>query len=424
MVSPGQRQWVAAAAYLCLLNSSLSIAFSSETSRLQTPRSSVALFSSREPYNFVNEQGNGMSDGQRKQFRMVKQFNGDFKTVPYNEVEGPRNNEGFSEMGSITSRRRGENPNFTSPARAVLSKQWDWKPPAPGGRPRFRQVRTFSGDMKTVPYEEAEYQGPRNAEYGRVDGTNYIPEMGPRIVYRYEPRIPPPPPPPGPPPLPRNSLRPPYKRSDDRRRGQFDMAGFKPKLFNDMGREMQKYRQDFYFMDDADDYYDQPERKEANPLKRLAKETEKVLRRITGSGGGHRMAPPRTREHRDAEFRSYPAAEHEFRNMAADEDYRSISGSFNSSPAIRSFEAQKPHPPPGYYPEEPITSNRPSFAASPAAQSFSRRRPSRLQQYRDQQPRYRMERQFNGDYRSVRGYDDDDGAYGNPAANSEVGRIR
>lgn len=394
------------------------------------PRSRSALFSSGGPYNnFMDGQNNnfggGMSDGQRKTVRMVKQFNGDFKAVPYSEGDEYRNNMGmFSEMGTVASRYRGENPNLTSPARNMLSKQWDWRRPGPDSpKPRFRQVRTFSGDVKTVPYQEDMFQGPTNSEYGRVDGTNYVPDMAPRIIYRDDPtRMPPLPPPPGPPPPRRNSLRPPYQRNVNNRR---DMERFRPdRVGDEMRMEMRKYKQDDFFMGGEEDlYYEEERRRDANPIAKLVKDTEKFLQRVTG---GRRSPRPPPRREPDFGYLDGPGPGYEFRRMPEERmpgggEVRSIAGSFNSSPAIRSFEAQKPYLPPGYYPEEPRTNDRPSFQASRAAQSFSS---GTRERYRRQQTPYRMERQFNGDFRSVPVYDDDDYYRGNPAASSEVRRIR
>lgn len=381
-------------------------------------RIDVSLFSSQQPYDFLDDENNsGSNNGEQRQkkFRMVQQFNGDYKTVPYYEGDrSARNPAAEAEMRLIEASRR--NPPLTSPARALMSKQWDWKRPSSDQpRPRFRQVRTFSGDVKTVPFNEDPYFQDQvtNSEFGRVDGTNYVPDLAPPS--RRRERFTPPPP--------RSDFRPtppspPAGRtiSDDRMppSRSRETERFEPKnVGNEFRREMRKYKRgDFELYTGEDTIYDSDDRKD--PLKKLAKETEKFLRQVTGFGGGYKMVS-RENKQRDMEYRRNPAADYEFDSV----------GAYNTPPPVRSYEVQQPlRPPPSSYEE----TGRPSYSASRSVQSFSgenkRRRPKPYAVLG--QPRYRMERQFNGDYRQVPVYgdDSDDDSYSNPSARSEYGRIR
>jgi hypothetical protein len=218
-----------------------------------------------------------------------------------------------------------------------------------------------------------------------------------------------------------------------------EMERFEAKLVGDeFRREMRKYRQDEYEYE-SEEEYDFEDRRERNydknkPLENLAKSTEKFLKQITGLGTSqyrpnnprrkYRMAPPERRERNEGWYgngNNRPAGEFESR-----------AGSFNSSPAVRGFEEQGPIPPPQYYganrgstyyernPRDPRSSSE-MPSASRAVRSFN---PGERRGQGSHGPRYRMERQFNGDFKSVPAYEDnDDDFYNNRAADSEVGRI-
>lgn len=340
---------------------------------------------------------------------MVKQFNGDFKTVPYYEDDmNARNPAAEAEIRLLEARRR--NPPLTSPARALLSKQWDWRRPSPDEpRPRFRQVRTFSGDVKTVPFEERDpyfEDGVTNSEYGRVDGTNYVPPL------RARPRFVPPPP---------RSQFPlsPLRRDrylDERRREdeEYDTR----RLGNEFRREIRKYKRGDYAVYEAEDpMYEREATRD--PLKKLAKETEKFLRQVTGLGGIGKKASRDNARRDDVVYRRNPPPVEPFERLG--EPF------FNSSPAIRSFETQQSRPPTRYY-NEP--GPRPSYSASRSVQSFrGENRPRRPKPYAVLgQPQYRMERQFNGEYRQVpvydNDYDDNDDYLSNPSTRQGYRRVR
>jgi hypothetical protein len=338
---------------------------------------------------------------------MVRQFNGDFKTVPYDDDDmSTRNPAAEAEMRLLEARRR--NPPLTSPARALLSKQWEWRRPSlDQPRPRFRQVRTFSGDVKTVPFEEDPYFEDRvtNAEFGRVDGTNYVPPL--RATARFAP----------PPPrsnVPLSPLR--LDRDFDERRREYER--YNPRrLGNEFRREIRKYKRgDYALYDGEDPVYDRETTKD--PLKKLAKETEKFLRQVTGLGRSNKRESRDDMRRDDVIYR---------RNPIQDEPFERIGETFNSSPAIRSFETQQPRLPPRYY-NEP--GPRPSYSASRSVQSFTgENRPRRPKPYAVLgQPQYRMERQFNGDYRQVpvydNDYDDNDDFFSNPSTRQGYRRVR
>lgn len=402
--------------------------------KLEKVGSSVML-SSQNNYNNngYNDYDSNNNNGGQRQFRMVKQFNGDFKAVPYYEGDNmDRNPAAESEMRRIEMMNRRQ-PPLTSPARALMDKQWGWERPGDRPKPRLRQVRTFSGDMKTISYDDYDPSFDHrvtNAQFGRVDGTGYVPDISPD-----DRRMMPPPPPMMPPPPsrrpqydPRRQPPPPPPRrqqggmSPQRRR---EMERFQAKLVGEeFRREMRKFRRDendfdprrnrYDFDDDDDgDYESRYNRNE--PLKNLAKGTEKFLKQLTGMGRSqyrpsnprkrYRMAPP---ERRQSNFGWFQQGRYRNAgNLRPADEFGSKAGSFNSSPAIRSFEEQDPIPPPSYY-----GTNR-------GDAYYGRGR-------RSSGPRYRMERQFSGEYKSVPVYDDDDDEdnfYNNRAANSEVGRI-
>jgi hypothetical protein len=496
-------------------------------------------FSADQNDNFGSNGFNNDGPPREKQFRMVKQFNGDFKAVPYFEDDDPSHNPAAdSEIRRIEQMYR-PRPELTSPARALLGKQWDWERPGDRPRQRLRQVRTFSGDMKTVSadeYDPAFDHRVTNSEFGRIDGTGYVPPLSPQGPPMRVPRRPPsrqspayqqgpppyrqspayqqgPPPyqqgppqyqqgppqyqqgpPPyqqdpqyqqGPPPYqqdpqyqqgpplyqqdPQYQQGPPYQQdpqyqqdgiSPARRREMERMERFEAKLVGDeFRREMRKYRQDEY---EFDPEYDEEERSydKNKPLQNLAKGTEKFLKQITGLGTSqyrpksprkrYRMAPPERREEnyrmapperREENYRMAPPGREEnfgwyqnTNNRPANE-FESRSGSFNASPAIRTFEEQRPIPPSmpppqyygtnrgsTYYERGPKSSRRSSEmpSASRAVRSFNeneRRGPQ------SNGPRMRMKKQFNGEFKAVPEYEqNDDEYYDNPAARSEIGR--
>lgn len=350
--------------------------------------------------NSNNNNGYGNDSG-RERFKMVKQFNGDYKTVPldeYYERTTRRNNEResiASEYGILRA-TRGANPYLTSPAREMISKQWDWqRPPPPDMKPRFRYVRTFSGDVKTVREDENPYLDGRvvKNQYGRVDGTGYVPDMGPesasmlryassrrRPDYGEPPRGPPrypqqdlPFPPPPPPPLSTRPSRQDRRREYDVRRRELD-----PRFVGDeFRREMRKYRRD-----DFDDYRDEGEnfgfdarRDRKGPLETLAKEAEKVIKSVTSVGGPYSRQERRQRKRdmgylrRAATGRDmmYPPVPPPAQDMRYDNYYRgggdrssdnrdgNTAGSFASSKAVRSFEQQQGS---GYYGPRPPYQSR------------------------------------------------------------------
>lgn len=364
----------------------------------------LSLFSSQQPYDYDIDEN---SEQRRKQFRMVRQFNGDFKTVPYYEDDmNARNPAAEAEMRLLEARRR--NPPLTSPARALLSKQWEWRrPSADEPRPRFRQVRTFSGDVKTVPFEEQDPYFETNAEFGRVDGTNYVPPLRARAA-----RFAPPPPRSE---FPLSPLR--RDRIVDERRREEERYNAK-RLGNEFRREIRKYRRGDFALYDGE-AYDREATKD--PLKKLAKETEKFLRQVTGLGRSDKKAPRDNPRRDDMVYRRNPPMD--------DFHFERTGETFNSSPAIRSFETQQPRPPSRGYYNQP--GPRPSYSASRSVQSFTgESRPRRPKPYAVLgQPQYRMERQFNGDYRQVPAYDDDyddnnDDFFSNPSTRQGYRRIR
>mmetsp|Transcript_4286 Transcript_4286/g.11962 ORF Transcript_4286/g.11962 Transcript_4286/m.11962 type:complete len:412 (+) Transcript_4286:131-1366(+) len=363
----------------------------------------ISLFSSQLPYDYSNEES---GEQRRKQFRMVRQFNGDFKTVPYYEDDmNARNPAAEAEMRLLEARRR--NPPLTSPARALLSKQWEWRrPSADQPRPRFRQVRTFSGDVKTVPFEERDpyfEDQITNSEFGRVDGTNYVPPLRARTRFA--------PPPPSRSDFPLSPLR--LDRDYDERRREVERYNTK-RLGNEFRREIRKYKRGDYALYD-DENYDRETAKD--PLKKLAKETEKFFRQVLGGNDKKRSRDNARRE--DVVYRPDPAMD--------DFPFERIGETFNSSPAIRSFETQQSRRPPRYY-NEP--GPRPSYSASRSVQSFrGENRPRRPKPYAVLgQPQYRMERQFNGEYRQVpvydNDYDDNDDFFSNPSTRQGYRRTR
>jgi len=360
----------------------------------------LVLFSSQQPYDYDNEES---SEQRRRQFRMVKQFNGDYKTVPYYEEEmNARNPAAEAEMRLLEARRR--NPPLTSPARALLSKQWEWRrPSADQQRPRFRQVRTFSGDVKTVPFDDPYFEdGMTNSEFGRVDGTNYVPPLRPR------PRFAPPPPRSE---VPLSPLR--RDRDFDDRRREAEMYNA-PRIGNEFRREIRKYKRgDFALYEGEDPTYDRETSRD--PLKKLAKETEKFLRQVTGLGGSGKKASRDKARRDDAVYRYDPVV---------DDPFGRIGDTLNSSPAVRSFETQQPRPPSRYF---NAPGPRPPYSSTRSVQSFpGENRPRRAKPYAVLgQPQYRMERQFNGDYRQVPVYDNDnDDFFSNPSTRQGYRRSR
>lgn len=353
--------------------------------------------------NGYNDNGYGANDAGRERFKMVKQFNGDYKTVPIDEYYDQTTRRSRKQQRSVASEygvlraTRGSNPNLTSPAREMLSKQWEWqRPPPQGMRPRFRQVETFSGDVKTVREDENPYLDGRvlKNQYGRVDGTGYVPDMGPESasMLRYAPSRqrqgygepprgppmygPPLPPPrgppmyPPPPPPPRARSRQSRRRDYEARRREVD-----PRFVGDeFRREMRKYRRDDY-----DDYYEEDEeyfyddgRDRGDPLKTLAKEAEKVIKSVTSVGGPYTRKDRRQRK-RDMNYlrrasaggprndMMYPPPPPpdmryggnfyggEGRRRVSDDRDGNVAGSYASSKAVRSFEQQGN----GYYGPRP-----------------------------------------------------------------------
>lgn len=412
IASMTKRRTAWAAAFLCfiLLGGDSSNAFPATISACSKRRHDrldydLSLFSSQKPYDYSDEESR---EQRQRQFRMVKQFNGDFKTVPYFEDDmSARNPAAEAEMRLLEARRR--NPPLTSPARALLSKQWEWRrPSSEQPRPRFRQVRTFSGDVKTVPFEEQDpYFEDRltNSEFGRVDGTNYVPPLRART------RFAPPPPRSD---FPLSPLR--RDRGYDNRRMEEEKYNAQ-RLGNEFRREIRKYKRgDFALYDGEDPMYDRESTKD--PLQKLAKETEKFLRQVTGWGGSEKRRSRDNARRDDAAYRRNPAVDGQFERMGE---------TFNSSPAMRSFDSQQGRPPLRYS-NEP--GPRPPYSSSRSVQSFTgENRPRRPKPYAVLgQPQYRMERQFNGDYRQVPvndiDYDGNDDFFSNPSTRQGYRRTR
>jgi hypothetical protein len=429
--------------FLWASTSPFSTAFSSTVR--SDRRAGTAVFSFNVPqqnsYNDINNINNGYmnnnnnnnlgyvgNDAGRERFKMVKQFNGDYKTVPideYYEQASRRNDrESVASEYGVLRATRGANPYLTSPAREMISKPWEWqRPPPPGMRPRFRQVQTFSGDVKTVREDENPYLDGRvlKNQYGRVDGTGYVPDMGPESastiryapsrrrydygepprggpsMYQQQPQGPPmyqqqqqpssyyPPPPP-----PRSS-RQDRRRDYDMRAGSRDVD---PRYVGDeFRREMRKYRRDDMdrYEEPDDFYFDKGGRNgRQGPLETLAKEAEKVIKSVTNIGGPYSRDERRQRK-RDMGYLRRAASERDMmypppplgpppldmryndnnintyypegrRSRNSDLRDGNIAGSFDSSRAVRSFE----QPRSGYYPgpRPPYQSRRPQYDGS------------------------------------------------------------
>ena len=404
--------------------------------------------------NMNNNLGYGGNDAGRERFKMVKQFNGDYKTVPldeyYEQTSRRKDRESVASEYGVLRATRGANPYLTSPAREMISKPWEWqRPPPPGMRPRFRQVQTFSGDVKTVREDENPYLDGRvlKNQYGRVDGTGYVPDMGPesastiryapsRRRYDYGEPLPrggggppmypqqqqglpiyqeqrgPPmyqeqrgPPMYPPPPPPRSSRQ-------DRRR-DYGMQGGRdvdPRYVGDeFRREMRKYRRDDYdpYQEPEDMYFDKGSRRDRDgPLETLAKEAEKVIKSVTNIGGPYSRNERRQRK-RDMGYLRRAASERDMMYPPPPPpDMR-----YNNNNNINN-----------YYPEERRSRNSDlrdgniagSFDSSRAVRSFEQPRSGGY--YPGPRPPYQSRRPYDGSRYSNDNYD-------NPAARSEQGRL-
>jgi hypothetical protein len=303
----------------------------------------------------------------------------------------------------------------------LFPKPWEWqRPPPPGTRPRFRQVQTFSGDVKTVRDDENPYLDGRvlKNQYGRVDGTGYVPDMGPESAStirdapsrrRYDYGVPPRGGPPmyqqpqGPPIMYQQSQGPPVyqqqqpssyyppppppRSSRQDRRRDYDMRASSrdvdPRYVGDeFRREMQKYRRDdINRYDEPKDFYFDKGRNRQGPLETLAKEAEKVIKSVTNIGGPYsqdmgylRQAaserdmmypppplgpPPLDMRYNNNNNDYYPEGR---RSRNSDLRDGNVAGSFDSLRAVRSFEQPRP-PRSGYYPgpRPPYQSRRPQY---------------------------------------------------------------